>query len=86
MSDAYALSVALLAERIAGRGTLSTPWPKVTPLSTNEVKSLQRLLAARGFYRGGTMENLDARAVMQFTQFKSIKAGSLQMDLRRAGY
>lgn len=52
MSDAYALSVALLAERIAGRGTPSTAWPKVTPLSTNEVKSLQRLLAARGFYRG----------------------------------
>ena len=52
LSDAYALSVTLLAERIAGRSTPTTPWPKVTPLSTNEVKSLQHLLAERGYYHG----------------------------------
>lgn len=52
MSDAYALSVTLLAERIAGRSMPTTPWPRVTPLSTNEVKSLQHLLAERGYYRG----------------------------------
>ena len=52
LSDAYALSVTLLAERIAGRSTPTTPWPKVTPLSTNEVKSLQHLLAERGYYQG----------------------------------
>lgn len=52
MSDAYALSVTLLAERIASRSMPTTPWPRVTPLSTNEVKSLQHLLAGRGYYRG----------------------------------
>ncbi|MEF3366778.1 lytic murein transglycosylase [Methylocystis sp. 9N] len=51
-SDAYALSVALLAERIAGREIPLAPWPKVVPLSTADVKAMQQLLAQRGFYRG----------------------------------
>lgn len=51
-SDAYALSVALLAERIAGREIPLASWPKVVPLSTADVKAMQQLLAQRGFYRG----------------------------------
>ena len=51
-SDAYAMSVALLAERIAGRDIPIAPWPKVAPLSTADVKAMQQLLTERGFYRG----------------------------------
>jgi len=51
-SDAYAMSVALLADRIAGRDVPLTPWPKVAPLSTADVMAMQQLLSERGFYRG----------------------------------
>jgi len=51
-SDAYGLSVALLAERIAGRTAPRTPWPAVSPLSTAECKALQQALTARGHYHG----------------------------------
>jgi lytic murein transglycosylase len=51
-SDAYAMSVALLADRIAGREIPIAPWPKVAPLSTADVKAMQQLLTERGFYRG----------------------------------
>lgn len=51
-SDAYAISVAILADRIAGRETPSTAWPRVAPLSTNDVKAMQQLLTAKGYYRG----------------------------------
>jgi lytic murein transglycosylase len=51
-SDAYALSVALLAERIAGRQIPMSPWPKTATLSTADCKEMQSLLTQRGFYRG----------------------------------
>ncbi|WP_400768022.1 lytic murein transglycosylase [Methylosinus sporium] len=52
-SDAYALSIGLLADRIAGRRAPVAPWPKkIAALSTADCKELQRLLTARGFYRG----------------------------------
>lgn len=51
-SDAYALSVALLADAIAGRERLTVSWPKVTPLSTTDCKEMQQLLTQRGFYSG----------------------------------
>ena len=51
-SDAYALSVALLAERIAGRRHPITPWPKTATLSTADCKEMQSLLTERGFYHG----------------------------------
>ncbi|WP_245258423.1 lytic murein transglycosylase [Methylosinus sp. LW4] len=52
-SDAYALSIGLLADRIAGRRAPVAPWPKKTAaLSTADCKELQRLLTTRGFYRG----------------------------------
>ncbi len=51
-SDVYAMSVALLAERIAGREIPLKPWPRVAPLATNDVKEMQHLLTQRGFYKG----------------------------------
>jgi membrane-bound lytic murein transglycosylase B len=51
-SDAYAMSVALLAERIAGREIPLTPWPRVAPLSTADVKAMQQLLTQKGHYSG----------------------------------
>jgi membrane-bound lytic murein transglycosylase B len=51
-SDAYALSVGLLADRIAGRNVPQTPWPHVAPLATAQVKEMQRLLTQKGFYKG----------------------------------
>lgn len=51
-SDAYAMSVALLAERIAGRDIPRVPWPRVAPLATSDVKAMQQLLTEKGFYRG----------------------------------
>jgi membrane-bound lytic murein transglycosylase B len=51
-SDAYAMSVAVLAERIAGRDIPLAPWPKTAPLSTAEVKEMQQLLTREGVYHG----------------------------------
>ncbi len=51
-SDAYAMSVAVLAERIAGRDIPLTLWPRVAPLSTADVKAMQQLLTQKGYYRG----------------------------------
>lgn len=51
-SDAYAMSVAVLAERIAGRDIPLAPWPRVAPLSTTDVKTMQQLLTQKGYYQG----------------------------------
>lgn len=51
-SDAYAMSVAVLAERIAGRDIPLAAWPKTAPLSTAEVKEMQQLLTREGAYHG----------------------------------
>ncbi len=51
-SDAYAMSVAVLAERIAGREIPLAPWPRVAPLATADVKAMQQLLTQKGFYQG----------------------------------
>ena len=52
-SDAYALSIGLLADRIGGRRAPIAPWPKkIAALSTADCKEMQRLLTTRGFYRG----------------------------------
>ncbi|MGJ0509546.1 MAG: lytic murein transglycosylase [Methylocystis sp.] len=51
-SDAYAMSVAVLAERIAGRDIPLAPWPHVAPLSTAEVKAMQQALTGKGYYQG----------------------------------
>jgi lytic murein transglycosylase len=51
-SDAYAMSVAVLAERIAGRDIPLASWPRVAPLSTADVKAMQQLLTQKGYYQG----------------------------------
>lgn len=68
-SDNYALGVAFLGERIAGRPGIQGSWPRNDrTLSTSERHEIQRRLAQRGFYDGeidglfgsGTMEAVTA--------------------------
>jgi membrane-bound lytic murein transglycosylase B len=57
-SDAYALSVGVLAQQIAGEGGIRTPWPKdLKPLSVTEGKAAQEALIKLGLYRG----NIDGK-------------------------
>ncbi len=50
-SDSYAMSVAHLGDRIAGRGALRTPWPgQLRLLGRADRVRLQNLLHERGFY------------------------------------
>jgi len=68
-SDAYAMSVAALAERIAGRDMPIAPWPRVAPLSTGDVKAIQQLLTQKGYYRGtldGKLGRTNRNAVHAF--------------------
>jgi hypothetical protein len=51
-SMAYALAVGLLADQIAGRPALKTPWPRETPLSVEERTGAQENLARLGFDPG----------------------------------
>lgn len=49
-SSSYALGVSLLARRIAGGSDLVQPWPRQEkPLSSAQVKNLQRNLTAQGY-------------------------------------
>nr|WP_318272707.1 lytic murein transglycosylase [Paracoccus saliphilus] len=68
-SDNYALGVAFLGERIAGRPGIQGSWPRNDrPLSTSEREEIQQRLAQRGFYQGeidglfgsATMESVSA--------------------------
>ncbi|MCF3972661.1 lytic murein transglycosylase [Paracoccus salsus] len=68
-SDNYALGVAFLAERIAGRAGIQGAWPRNDrPLSTSERQEIQQRLRAKGYYDGeidglfgsGTMEAVAA--------------------------
>ncbi len=53
-SDSYALSVALLGDRIAGRAPILAKWPKeLRLLEPADRIRLQTLLRERGFYDGG---------------------------------
>jgi membrane-bound lytic murein transglycosylase B len=53
MSDAYALAVAHLGDRIMGRGGIRGTWPTGAPrLTKPQVQDLQRRLRALGLYRG----------------------------------
>ncbi len=75
-SDAYAMSVAVLAERIAGREIPLAPWPRVAPLSTADVKAMQQLLTEKGFYRGtldGKLGRTSRNAVHAFQLAEGIQ-------------
>jgi lytic murein transglycosylase len=60
-STAYALSVGLLAERIAGAGPLHTPWPYEIPLSLADRIDAQNALAKLGFDPGSVDGVIGAR-------------------------
>lgn len=52
-SDNYALGVAYLGERIAGRSGIQGAWPRQDrPLTTAERKEIQQRLQAKGYYDG----------------------------------
>jgi len=52
-SDSYALSLALLSERLRGADALYGTWPaRDKILSRTEKTEIQRLLTAKGYYRG----------------------------------
>lgn len=52
-ADLYALSVGLLADQIAGYGTLVRDWARpFTRLTSSETEELQRKLSALGYYDG----------------------------------
>lgn len=51
-SESYALSVGLLADRIAGGGELARPPPNDEALRISEVEAIQRALTDRGFDPG----------------------------------
>ncbi len=76
-SDAYALAIGLLADRIAGRPTPIAPWPKkIAALSTADCKEMQRLLAERGFYRGaidGKLGRTSRNAVHAFQLSEGVR-------------
>ncbi|MGD9539870.1 lytic murein transglycosylase [Methylocystis sp.] len=78
-SDAYAMSVALLADRIAGRAIPRAPWPKVAPLSTADVKAMQQLLSERGFYQG-TFDGKLGRASRNAVHAFQLSAGVQPAD------
>lgn len=52
-SDSYALSLALLSDRLAGGGGVRGTWPaQEKMLSRTDKSEIQRLLTANGFYHG----------------------------------
>jgi lytic murein transglycosylase len=79
-SDAYALSVGLLAQQIAGEGGIRTPWPKdMKPLSVSDGKAAQQALTKLGLYRG----NIDGKigpAMRDAVHAYQIKAGIQPAD------
>ncbi|MBV8851559.1 MAG: lytic murein transglycosylase [Methylobacteriaceae bacterium] len=79
-SDAYALSVGLLAQQIANEGGIRAPWPKdFKALSTSDGKSAQQALTKLGLYRG----NIDGKigpAMRDAVHSYQIKAGIMPAD------
>ncbi|MEA2841506.1 MAG: rane-bound lytic murein transglycosylase [Methylobacteriaceae bacterium] len=79
-SDAYALSVGLLAQQIAGEGGIRTPWPKdMKPLSVSDGKAAQQALTKLGLYQG----NIDGKigpAMRDAVHAYQIKAGIQPAD------
>lgn len=64
-SDNYALGVAFLGERIAGRPGIQGSWPRNDrPLSTAERQEIQQRLRAKGFYQG-EIDGLFGSATME---------------------
>jgi lytic murein transglycosylase len=71
-AESYALAIAHLADRLAGRPALRTPWPTDDPgLSRAEFRRLQELLQAQGYAVGtpdGKIGPLTRAAIAQAEQ------------------
>ena len=79
-SDAYALSVALLAERIAGGAGLKARWPSdFVNLSLGQRTNLQRRLLEKGFY-SGTVDGRIGRATRVAVHAFQIASGIMPAD------
>ena len=79
-SDAYALAVWTLAERIAGRTGLRAPWPADGPrLTASGRRAIQAALQARGFYQG-SLDGRFGRATRIAVHDWQISAGLLPAD------
>ncbi len=77
-ADAYALTVALVAERLRGGGVVVTPWPLSDRLLTRtEKEELQRLLARQGFDPGpvdGKVGSKTRAAIRDFQKKQRVPA------------
>ena len=79
-SDAYALAVFVLAERIAGRPGLMTPWPPDGQrLSAAGRRAIQDRLRAQGFYKG-TVDGRFGRATRIAVHAWQVSAGFMPAD------
>ncbi|WP_371820393.1 lytic murein transglycosylase [Verticiella alkaliphila] len=79
-SHRYALSVALLVNRLAGGTDLATPWPTDDPgLSRAEIRELQTLLLARG-HDLGTADGIPGAKTRD-----AIRAEQRRLNLREDG-
>ncbi|MER9953086.1 lytic murein transglycosylase [Mesorhizobium sp. M0047] len=76
-SDSYALSVAHLADQIAGGQPFLSEWPTgVLPLSASERRELQALLVERGFDVGeidGRIGQLTRQAIARFQRQQNMR-------------
>ena len=79
-SDAYALAVALLAERIGGSSGLRRGWPKkYASMSLTDRARAQKLLVAKGLYSGATDGKIGRGTRMAVHEFQ-MSAGMLPAD------
>jgi membrane-bound lytic murein transglycosylase B len=79
-SDAYALSVGVLAQQIAGEGGIRRAWPKdVRALSVAEGKAAQEALTKLGLYQG-TIDGKIGPAMRDAVHAYQIKAGIQPAD------
>jgi len=79
-STAYALSVGLLAERIAGAGPLHAPWPYEIALSLADRTDAQNALAKLGFDPGSVDGVIGARTRVGLRAWQKVR------DLPADGY
>ena len=76
-SDSYAMAAAVLAERIAGRAVLQTPWPQEAhPLTQAEREAIQTGLTRLGLYSGkidGRFGPVTRLAIHQFQRQHGVR-------------
>ncbi|HEU4617600.1 MAG TPA: lytic murein transglycosylase [Gammaproteobacteria bacterium] len=86
-SEHFGLAVGLLADRIAGAGSLRSPPPEEPPLSRESVEALQRALNLRGFDSGepdGVAGSATRRAVREWQRANGVAAdGHIGTELLR---